>query len=342
MFSFVFVSCLKIVDIAHGDKPGRCECGNRETRIIARWRAALYHDEMRGTEFGELSAFMAVAEQRNFTRAAKQLGISPATLSETIRHLEDRLAVRLLNRTTRSVAPTEAGEKLLARLRPVIDDYEAAIDSLNEFRDKPAGLLRLTVAPPAAQSVLAPLLAKFLAQYPDIKLEISVDSANVDIVAQQFDAGIRSGDRIDRDMIAVKVTDEWRSATVGAPAYLAKRGTPKAPQDLAAHNCIRLRLASGAVLPWRFEKDGRNFEIAVSGSLTLNETSLMAPALLGGVGLAQLPRAYVAAAIAEGRLMSLLEEWQPSGAPFALYYSSRRQTPAALQALIDFLRKNKK
>jgi DNA-binding transcriptional LysR family regulator len=297
---------------------------------------------MRGTEFGELSAFMAVAEQRNFTRAAKLLGISPATLSETIRNLEERLGVRLLNRTTRSVAPTEAGDKLLARLRPVIDDYEAAIESLNEFRDKPAGLLRLTVAPPAAQSVLAPVLAKFLAQYPDIKLEISVDGANVDIVAQQFDAGIRAGDRVDRDMIAVKITDEWRSATVGAPAYLVRRGTPKLPEELAAHNCIRLRLASGAYLPWRFQKDGKNFEIAVSGSLVLNEASLMGPALLDGVGLAQLPRAYVASGIADGRLVSLLEEWQPSGAPFALYYSSRRQTPAALQALIDFLRKGQR
>ncbi len=294
---------------------------------------------MRGTEFGELSAFMAVAEQRNFTRAAKQLGISPATLSETIRNLEERLGVRLLNRTTRSVAPTEAGDKLLARLRPVIDDYEAAIESLNEFRDKPAGLLRLTVAPPAAQSVLAPVLAKFLAQYPDIKLEVSVDSANIDIVAQQFDAGIRSGDRVDRDMIAVKITDEWRTATVGAPAYLARRGTPKVPQDLAAHNCIRLRLPNGALLPWRFQKGGKSFETTVGGSLILNETSLMAPALLDGVGIAQLPRAYVANAIADGRLVSLIEEWQPSGAPFALYYSSRRQTPAALQALIDFLRK---
>ena len=294
---------------------------------------------MRGTEFGELSAFMAVAEQRNFTRAAKQLGISPATLSETIRNLEERLGVRLLNRTTRSVAPTEAGDKLLARLRPVIDDYEAAIESLNEFRDKPAGLLRLTVAPPAAQSVLAPVLAKFLAQYPDIKLEVSVDSANIDIVAQQFDAGIRSGDRVDRDMIAVKITDEWRTATVGAPAYLARRGTPKVPQDLAAHNCIRLRLPNGALLPWRFQKGGKSFETTVGGSLIFNETSLMAPALLDGVGIAQLPRAYVANAIADGRLVSLIEEWQPSGAPFALYYSSRRQTPAALQALIDFLRK---
>ena len=229
-FSFVFISHPNIVDIARCDKPDHHECRLGEIRTIAIGVPPCYDGDMRGTEFGELSAFMAVAEQRNFTRAAKQLGISPATLSETIRNLEDRLAVRLLNRTTRSVAPTEAGEKLLARLRPVIDDYEAAIDSLNEFRDKPAGLLRLTVAPPAAQSVLAPLLAKFLAQYPDIKLEISVDSANVDIVAQQFDAGIRAGDRVDRDMIAVKVTDEWRSAMVGAPAYLAKRGTPKAPR----------------------------------------------------------------------------------------------------------------
>ena len=204
---------------------------------------------------------MVVAEQRNFTRAAKQLGIAPATLSETIRSLEERLGLRLLNRTTRSVAPTEAGEKLLQRLRPVIDDYEAAIDSLNEFRDKPAGLLRLTVAPPAAQAVLAPVLAKFLAQYPDIRLEISVDSANIDIVAQQFDAGIRAGNRVDRDMIAVKITDEWQTAVVGSAAYLAKRGKPKTPEDLQAHNCIRLRLPNGALLPWRFQKDGKIFDV---------------------------------------------------------------------------------
>src|SRR6201996_1517173 len=266
---------------------------------------------MRGTEFGELSAFMAVAEQRNFTRAAKQLGISPATLSETIRHLEERLAVRLLNRTTRSVAPTEAGEKLLMRLRPVIDDYEAALESLNEFRDKPAGLLRITVAPPAAQTVLAPMLSKFLNQYPDIKLEISVDSANVDIVAQQFDAGIRAGDRVDRDMIAVRITDEWQTATVGSADYLAKHGKPKTPEDLLNHNCIRIRLPNGALLPWRFRKDNRVFDVAVSGSLILNEPSLMPPAVVDGVGLTQLPRAYVVQSIAEGRVVSLLDEWQP-------------------------------
>ncbi|HEX8828806.1 MAG TPA: LysR substrate-binding domain-containing protein, partial [Xanthobacteraceae bacterium] len=236
----------------------------------------------------------------------------------------------------------EAGEKLLLRLRPVIDDYEAALDSLNEFRDKPVGLLRLTVAPPAARAVLAPVLARFLAQYPDIRLEISVDSANVDIVAHQFDAGIRAGDRIDRDMIAVRITDEWKAALVGAPSYLAAHDKLKVPEDLLRHNCIRIRLTSGAFVPWRFEKDGQYFELAVSGSLILNEMSLLTPALLDGIGLAQLPRAMVASALASGQLVSLLEAWQPIGAPFALYYSSRRQTPAALQALVNFLRKDQR
>jgi DNA-binding transcriptional LysR family regulator len=190
--------------------------------------------------------------------------------------------------------------------------------------------------------VLAPLLAKFLTQYPDIRLEISVDSANIDIVAQQFDAGIRAGDRIDRDMIAVKITDDWQTALVGAPSYIKRRGEPKVPQDLQAHNCIRMRLQSGALLPWRFQKDGKSLELAVSGSLIVNEAGMMTPALLDGIGLAQLPRAYTAAAIAAGRLVSLLEEWQPSGTAFALYYPSRRQTPGALQALIDFLRKDQR
>jgi len=281
---------------------------------------------------------MAVAEHRSFTRAAKQLGISPSTLSQTIRTLEERLGVRLLNRTTRSVLPTAAGDTLLARLRPVIDEYEAAVESLNEFRDKPAGLLRLTVAPPL-RFVLPALMDKFFEQYPDIRLEIAADGANVDIVAQQFDAGIRVSNRIDRDMIAVTVTDEWQLAVVGAPTYFARRGTPKAPEDLPGHNCIRLRLPSGAMIPWQFQRDGKAFELTVSGSLVVNVDTLMERAVLGGIGLAQAPRAMFEHEIKSGRVISVLEPWQPVMPSFALYYPSRRQMPAALRALVDFLRK---
>jgi LysR family transcriptional regulator, regulator of peptidoglycan recycling len=293
---------------------------------------------MRGKGFGELSAFMAVAEQRNFTRAAKQLGISASTLSQTIRALEERLAVRLLNRTTRSVVPTAAGEKLLARLRPVIDAYDAVIESINEFRDKPAGLLRITIAPPL-RFVLPPLLGKFLERYPDIQLEIASDGANVDIVAQQFDAGIRVSNRIDRDMIAVAITDEWHLAIVGTPSYFARRGTPKTPEDVQQHNCIRLRLPNGATLPWRFWRDGKPFELTVSGSLVANTDTIIERAVLGGIGLAQMPRAMFGNEIKSGRLVSVLEPWLPVMPPFALYYPSRRQMPAALKALVDFLRK---
>ncbi|HYL31701.1 MAG TPA: LysR family transcriptional regulator [Stellaceae bacterium] len=292
---------------------------------------------MRGKEFGELSAFIAVAEHRNFTRAAKQLGISASTLSQTIRTLEERLGVRLLNRTTRSVVPTAAGDTLLARLRPVVDEIEAALESLNTFRDKPAGLLRLTIAPPL-RFVLPPLLGKFLEQYPDIQLEIVADGANVDIVAQQFDAGIRVSNRIDRDMIAVAITDEWRLAIAGSPSYFARRGEPKTPEDLQKHSCIRLRLPNGAMLPWRFERGGKAFEVSVSGSLVANTDTIVERAVLGGIGLAQMPRAMFEDGIASGRLVSVLEPWLPVMPPFALYYPSRRQMPAALKALVDFLR----
>lgn len=293
---------------------------------------------MRGKDFGELSAFMAVAEHRNFTRAAKQLGISTSTLSQTIRNMEERLGVRLLNRTTRSVVPTVAGDTLLARMRPVVDEYEAAIESLNTFRDKPAGLLRLTVAPPVAQFVLPLVLAKFLQRYPDIRLEISGDSANVDIVAQQFDAGIRVSDRVDRDMIAVPVTGRWRLAVVGAPSYFSRRSEPKTPDELLGHNCIRVRLSSGAMLPWRFQRDDKPLDLAVSGSLVVNLDTLVEAAVFNGIGLAQGPRAQFEQEISDGRLVSVLERWQPVMPPFSLYYPSRRQIPAALKALVEFLR----
>jgi LysR family transcriptional regulator, regulator of peptidoglycan recycling len=196
---------------------------------------------MRRPELGEMNAFVTVAERRSFAKAAVQLGISRSRLSETIRGLEDRLGVRLLNRTTRSVAPTAAGERLLARLRPLLDDFDTVLDSINAFRDKPAGLLRLTVPPPAANLMLAPLLSRFLAQYPAIDLEISVDQALTDIVAGRFDAGIRPGERVERDMIAVRIGEEMRGVIVAAPDYLARHPRPTTPRDLETHNCIRYR-----------------------------------------------------------------------------------------------------
>ena len=297
---------------------------------------------MRRTPYGEFTAFMAVAEQRNFTKAAKQIGIATATLSETISAFEERLGVRLLNRTTRSVSVTEAGERLMERLKPLLDQYEAALDSVNAFRDTPSGLVRLTVAPPAVPSVIAPMLARFTTLYPDIRLEIAVDSANVDIVSQQYDAGIRAANRIDHDMIAVRLTDDMRTVVVGSPSYFAQHKRPTTPQELTEHNCIRMRLSNGALIPWRFEKGGKIFEVPVSGTLILNDVELVGRAVLDGIGLAAIPRVYVEAAIAGKQFVPVLEGWMPVGSGLSLYYPSRRQTPAALQALIDFVRKDEK
>jgi len=298
---------------------------------------------MRGSQFAELNAFVAVAEHASFTRAAKQLRLSPATLSQTIRALEERLGVRLLNRTTRSVAPTEAGERLLARLRPLLDDLAAAVEAVNAFRDKPAGRLRLTVPPPVASLVLAPLLARFLAEYPDIAVDISVDGAMVDIVAGRFDAGIRIGERVARDMIGVRITDNIRVMVVASPAYLARHATPQTPGDLAGHNCIRMRFPGGDFLPWAFAVEGRIQQFEVDGSVIVNESDLAIRAALDGIGVLYEISDYVAPLIAEGRLVAVLEDWMPPPSDgFFLYYPSRRQNPAALQALIDFLRQNLK
>src|SRR6476660_3352077 len=226
---------------------------------------------MRKPELGEMNAFLTVAERRSFAKAAVQLGVSRSRLSETIRALEDKLSVRLLNRTTRSVAPTAVGERLLARLRPLLDDFDTALDSINAFRDKPAGLLRLTVLPPAANLMLAPLLSRFLAQYPAIDLEISVDAALTDIVAGRFDAGIRPGERVERDMIAVRIGEEMRGVLVAAPDYLVSHPRPTTPRDLQTHNCIRFRFPSGVIVPWQFEKKGNKVEVAVEGRLTVND-----------------------------------------------------------------------
>jgi DNA-binding transcriptional LysR family regulator len=295
---------------------------------------------MRGPELAEMNAFVTVAERRSFAKGAVQLGISRSRLSETIRELEGRLGVRLLNRTTRSVAPTAAGERLLAQIRPLLDDFDAVLDSINAFRDKPAGLLRLTVPPPAASFMLGPLLSRFLAQYPAIHLEISVDSGLTDIVAGRFDAGIRAGsDRIERDMIAVHIGEEVRGV-VAAPDYLARHPRPTTPRDLAAHNCIRFRFPSGVIAPWQFEKRGRQVEVAVEGRLTVNNPELAIRAALDGVGVFYTALAYAAPEIKAGRLVPLLEDWRMRSAAIFLYYPSRRQVPVLLRTFIEFLREN--
>jgi DNA-binding transcriptional LysR family regulator len=298
---------------------------------------------MRGRCFAELTAFAAIAENGSFTKAAAQLGMSKGSLSHSIRTLEEKLGVRLLNRTTRSVALTEAGERMLTRLRPLFDDLEATVDELNEFRDRPAGHLRLTVPPPVASFVLAPLLARFAAQYPEIVVDITVDPALTDIVAGRYDAGFRVGDRIGRDMIAVRVTDPLRLVVVASPDYLARYPAPKIPQDLHAHNCIRLRFPSGEFSQWRFAFDGKVQEIDVEGSLIANDADLLVRAAVDGAGVAYTLWDRAEPMIASGQLVSLLEAWVPPPIDgFFLYYPSRRQNLASLRALIEFLRANLK
>jgi DNA-binding transcriptional LysR family regulator len=288
--------------------------------------------------FSETTALLAVLEQKSFTKAANQLGLSPARVSELVRNLEGRLGVRLVERTTRSVAATPAGERLLERLRPLLDDYQAALESLNEFRSKPTGTLRLTVAPPVADFVLAPLVAPFVAQYPEITLDVSADRAFVDIVEGRFDAGIRNGRRLARDMIAVRVSDDISFTVVASPAYIERRGTPSTPHDLINHPCFRLRHGDG-IAPWLFAKDGRTFEVQVDGPLTANASSVVVRAAVDGAGILQVPHVYVASELAAGRLMPLLTDWaRPPDDGFYLYYSSRRQVRPALKVFVDFLR----
>src|SRR6476659_9525189 len=286
----------------------------------------------------EATVFVAVVELQSFTKAARQLALSPPRVSEMVRNLEERLGVRLVERTTRSVAPTAAGERLLERLRPVLDEYQSALESTNEFRGRPAGLLRLT-APPPADVFLGSAIPRFLAQYPEISLDLSVSEALTDIVAERFDAGIRLGEQIERDMIAVRVTDELPIVVAGSPAYFAQRGKPKSPQDLVAHDCIRIRFSSGTYLPWRFRVKRRDLEVHVKGRLVVNSVTVARRAAIEGLGLVHGPPVFIATDLAEGRLVTALDEWAPTPATgFFLYYPSRRQMRPALKALVDFLR----
>jgi len=287
----------------------------------------------------DLIAFRAVARERSFTRAAAQLGVSPSAVSHTMRALEERLGVRLLARTTRSVLPTDAGERLLGAIGPHFDGIENEIAAIGDLRDKPAGTIRITTGIHAADSILRPALTRLLPDYPEITVEISVNAGFVDIVSERFDAGIRLGETVAQDMVAVRIGPDMRMAAVAAPAYLAARERPRSPRDLAAHACINLRFPThGGLYAWEFEKGGRPLAVRVEGPLIVNEISLALKAALDGLAIAYLPEEYVLPDIESGRLTRLLEAWCPPFPGYHLYYPSRRQHSPAFALLLDALR----
>jgi len=287
----------------------------------------------------DLLAFIAVARERSFTRAAARLGVSQSALSHTMRGLEERLGVRLLTRTTRSVAPTEAGERLLHSIGPRFEEIEAELAALSELREKPAGTIRITATEYAADEILLPKLAKLLPAYPDIKVEIIIDYGLTDIVAGRFDAGVRSGEQVAKDMIAVRVGPDMRMAVIGAPSYFTVRPPPEKPQDLIDHNCITLRLPTyGGLYAWEFEKDGRELKVRVDGQLTYNTTTQMLTAALAGLGLAYVPEGMAKPYLARGRLRRVLADWCLPYSGYHLYYPSRRQATPAFALLVNALR----
>lgn len=290
-------------------------------------------------KFDDLFAFVAVAREGSFTKAAAQLGVSQSALSHTIRGLEARLGLRLLTRTTRSVSPTEAGDRLLQTLRPRFEEIEYEIAALSELQDKPAGTIRITAAEHAANSVLWPKLAKFLPDYPDINVEVIVDYGLNDIVAQRYDAGIRLGDQVEKDMIAVRIAPDLRMAVVATPTYFSKHSPPQEPQDLASHVCINLRLPTkGGLYAWEFEKNGHELKVHVQGQLVFNSSAPILRAALAGFGVAYVPEDMAHQHITEGRLHRVLEDWCSSYQGYHIYYASRRQSSHAFSLLINALR----
>ena len=289
-------------------------------------------------ELSVLSAFLAVAEERSFTRAAKRLEVSPSALSHAIRRLEERVGVRLLARTTRSVAPTEAGEQLLLSLRPALGEIRGALDRVGDLRDRPAGRLRLLLPRLATTSVLAPKVAGFARDYPDVQLDITTDDRRLDLVAAGFDAGIHLGEFIQKDMVAVRVSLEHQPTIVGSSAYFKSHPKPRSPQDLTSHPCINFRHGTGEIYRWEFEKAGQSVTVAVSGPLIVDDVILVVRAALDGVGLAFMSDEMAAPHLATGTLVRVLADWCVPYPGFFLYYPGRRQQPAALSALIETLR----
>jgi DNA-binding transcriptional LysR family regulator len=294
---------------------------------------------MRREELGDLTAFLAVAEERSFTRAAAKLGTSQSALSHIVRRLEERLGIRLLTRTTRSVAPTEAGERLIETLRPALDEIETKLAVLTELRKRPAGTIRVTTSQHATETILWPALARFLLEYPDVSIELSIDQGLTDIVAGRFDAGVRLGEQVAKDMIAVRIGPDLRMAVVGAPSYFTKRTPPKTPHDLTEHKCINLRLPTfGGLYTWEFEKKGRELKVRVDGQLVLNEALLALRAATEGLGLAYVMEDRAAELIADGRLVRVLADWCQPFSGYHFYYPSRRQLTPAFVLLVEALR----
>jgi Transcriptional regulator len=289
--------------------------------------------------YDQLAIFSVVARERSFTRAAAKLGMSQPALSRTMRNLEERLGVRLLARTTRSVSPTEAGEHLLKVIAPRFEEIDTELALLSEFRDKPAGRLRITAGEHAAITVLQPVLAKLLPDHPDIQVEVIVDYGLIDIVAEGYDAGVRLGEQVAKDMIAVRIGPDVRMAVVGSPDYFARHPRPKTPRDLTRHNCITIRLPTyGGIFAWEFEKKGEELKVRVEGQLVFNNIAMRLDAALKGLGLAYMPEDLVQAQIKEGRLIRVLTDWCPSFPGYHLYYPSRRQSSLAFTLFRDALR----
>jgi DNA-binding transcriptional LysR family regulator len=291
------------------------------------------------SHLADLTAFVAVADRLSFRAAASQLGVTPSALSHSMRQLEERLSVRLLHRTTRSVSLTDAGRRLLDRLRPAIDQIDGALEDLNQERQRPMGRLRIYAIHLGAAAVIAPIWERFLSTYPEVHLELAVDEATIDIVAKGFDAGIGPRDRVPADMIAVRVSGPMKIAVVGAPTYFSRRRPPRTPDDLARHSCVQYRqVADGDVLVWRFERNRKSRRVSVGGRVMVNDIDLAVRAAVDGLGIAYTVEAVAEPFLRSGQLLRVLEDWSPSFEGLFLYYPGHRQVPAALRALIDLIR----
>ncbi|MDX9674169.1 MULTISPECIES: LysR family transcriptional regulator [unclassified Pseudomonas] len=293
---------------------------------------------MKSPSAADLSVFLCTAQHLSFSKAAVELGLTPSALSHSVKALENRLGVRLFNRTTRSVALTEAGERLYTRLKPAFRDIDDALEDLNHFRDKPTGNLRITCGRQACELVLLPIASEFLQAYPDIRMEVVESEALLDIVAGGFDAGVRFGDRLEADMVSLPIGRAMRSVVVASPAFLERHPAPQKTEDLHDLPCLRHRYPSGTLYRWEFERDGIAREIEVSGPLTLGDVSLMVGPALQGLGLAYVFDDMVSEHLASGRLIQVLADWCPYYPGLHLYYPSRRHVPAPLKAFIDFAR----